>query len=164
MYPGYLPYGYLFLAGDGEQLDALRAAQDVQRAAGLKEAREVTPSEIEEINPAIRTDGLVGGIFCPTDGFIRPMEILRGYVEGAKRLGVRFEYGVECTDFELDGSGRISTVRTSGGDVAAGEVVNAAGAGRRRWRGRLVWISPSNRSAGRRPLRTPSISCPKKCL
>ena len=123
----------------------------------------MTPSEIEEINPAIRTDGLVGGIFCPTDGFIRPMEILRGYVEGAKRLGVRFEYGVECTDFELDGSGRISTVRTSGGDVAAGEVVNAAGAGRRRWRGRLVWISPSNRSAGRRPLRTPSISCPKKC-
>jgi sarcosine oxidase, subunit beta len=138
VYPGYLPYGYLFLAGDGEQLDALRAAQDVQRAAGLKEAREVTPSEIEEINPAIRTDGLVGGIFCPTDGFIRPMEILRGYVEGAARLGVHFEYSVECAGFELDGSGRISTVRTSGGDVAAGEVVNAAGA----------WAAPVAREAG----------------
>ncbi|MDF2975151.1 MAG: hypothetical protein K0R61_5601 [Microvirga sp.] len=138
VHPGYLPYGYLFLASDGEQLDALRAAQDVQRAAGLKEAREVTPSEIEEINPAIRTDGLVGGIFCPTDGFIRPMEILRGYVEGAARLGVRFEYGVEGADYELDRSGRISTVRTSGGDVAAGEVVNAAGA----------WAAPVAREAG----------------
>jgi sarcosine oxidase, subunit beta len=136
--PGYRPYGYLFLAGDGEQLDALRAAQDVQRAAGLEDASEVTPSEIEEINPAIRTDGLVGGIFCPTDGFIRPMEILRGYVEGAARLGVRFEYGVECAGFELDGVGRISTVLTSGGDVGAGEVVNAAGA----------WAAPVAREAG----------------
>ena len=126
--PGYRPCGYLFLAGDEAQLDALRAAQDIQRAAGLEEAREVTASEIEEINPEIGTGGLVGGVFCPTDGFIRPMWILGGYVEGAERLGVRFEYGVECTGFELDGSGRITAVRTSGGDVACGSVVNAAGA------------------------------------
>ena len=122
----------------------------------------MTPSEIEEINPAIRTDGLVGGIFCPTDGFIRPMEILRGYVEGAKRLGVRFEYGVECADFELDGSGRISTVRTSGGDVAGGGRERCGGVGGAGGAG--GWSGPSKRSAGRRPLRTPSISCPKKCL
>jgi sarcosine oxidase subunit beta len=126
--PGYRPCGYLFLAGDEAQLGALRDTQAIQKAAGLEKAREVTPSEIEEINPAIRTDGLVGGVFCPTDGFIRPMWILGGYVEGAARLGVRFEYGVECTGFELDGSGRIAAVRTSDGDVACGSVVNAAGA------------------------------------
>jgi sarcosine oxidase subunit beta len=126
--PGYRPCGYLFLASDEAQLDALRGAQGVQRAAGLEEAREVTPSDIEDINPAIRADDLVGGVFCPTDGFIRPMQILRGYVEGTERLGVRFEYGVECAGFEFDGSGRISAVRTSGGDVAVGSVVNAAGA------------------------------------
>jgi sarcosine oxidase, subunit beta len=60
------------------------------------------------------------------------------YVEGAARLGVHFEYGVECAGFELDGSGRISTLRTSGGDVGAGEVVNAAGA----------WAAPVARKAG----------------
>ena len=125
--PGYRPCGYLFLAGDEAQLDALREAQNVQRAAGLDEAREVGPSEIEEINPAINADGIIGGVYGPSDGFIRPMEILGGYLEGAGRLGVRFEYGVECGGFELDGQGRISTVRTSGGDVAAGSVVNAAG-------------------------------------
>jgi glycine/D-amino acid oxidase-like deaminating enzyme len=124
---GYRPCGYLFVASDEAQLDALRAAQGIQKAAGLEEARTVTPSDIEDINPAIRADGLVGGVFCPTDGFIRPMRILRGYIEGAERSGVRFEYGVEHTGFELDGSDRITTVRTSGGDVAAGSVVNAAG-------------------------------------
>jgi sarcosine oxidase subunit beta len=126
--PGYRPCGYLFLTGDEAQLGALRDAQEVQRAAGLGEARVVAPSEIGEINPAIQTEGLVGGVFCPTDGFIRPMRILDGYVEGAGRLGVRFEYGEECVGFEMDGKGRIAAVRTSGGDVAAGSVVNAAGA------------------------------------
>ncbi len=126
--PGYRPCGYLFLTGDEAQLGALRAAQGIQRAAGLGEARVVAPAVIEEINPAVPAAGLAGGVFCPTDGFIRPMRILRGYAEGAERLGVRFEYGVECTGFELDGGGRISAVRTSGGDVAAGSVVNAAGA------------------------------------
>ncbi len=134
--PGYRPCGYLFLAGDGAQLDALRAAQEVQRAAGLEGTRAVEPSDIEDINPAIPADGLAGGVFCPTDGFIRPVEILRGYVEGAERLGVRFEYGVECTGFE--GKGGISAVHTSGNQIAAGSVVNAAGA----------WAAPLAREAG----------------
>jgi sarcosine oxidase, subunit beta len=124
--PGYRPCGYLFLAGDEAQLEALRGARDVQRAAGLAQTREVTPSEAVEINPAIRAEGIVAGSFCPTDGFIRPMQILRGYAEGARRLGVRF--GVEQTGFRMDGSNRIVAVRTSGGEVGAGSVVNAAGA------------------------------------
>ena len=126
--PGYRPCGYLFLAGDEAQLDALRAAQKVQRAAGLEEACTVTPMDIEEINPGVRADELAGGVYCPTDGFILPMRILRGYVEGAARLGVRFEYGVEQVGFRTDGEDRICAVRTSGGDVGAGSVVNAAGA------------------------------------
>jgi sarcosine oxidase subunit beta len=125
---GYRPCGYLFLAGGEAQLEVLRGAQHVQKTAGLEEAREVTPSEVEDINPAIRADGLAGGVFCPTDGFIRPMQILRGYVEGAVRLGVRFEYGIEQRGLRMDGLDRIAAVRTSGGDVAAGSVVNAAGA------------------------------------
>jgi glycine/D-amino acid oxidase-like deaminating enzyme len=136
--PGYRPCGYLFLASDEAQLGALRAARAIQKAAGLEEARVVTPAEIEDLNPAIPADGLAGGAFCPTDGFIRPMRILEGYIEGAGRLGVRFEYGVRCTGFELDGTGRISAVRTPGGDVAAGAVVNAAGA----------WAAPLVREAG----------------
>jgi sarcosine oxidase, subunit beta len=126
--PGYRPCGYLFLADNEEQMEALLDAQEVQREVGLDEVRVVGPSEVEEINAAVEVEGLAGGVFCPTDGFIRPMQILRGYVEGAVRLGVRFERGVECTGFRMDGAGRVLAVRTSGGDVAAGSVVNAAGA------------------------------------
>jgi glycine/D-amino acid oxidase-like deaminating enzyme len=136
--PGYRQCGYLFLAGDEAQLEALRGAQRIQKAAGLQEAREVTLPEIEELNPWVWADGLVGGVYCPTDGFIRPLGILGGYVAYAERLGVRFEYGVELVGFRVSREGRISAVRTSGGDVGAGSVVNAAGA----------WAAPVAREAG----------------
>ena len=136
--PGYRPCGYLFLADDEAQFAALREAREIQTEAGLGEAREVGPSDVKGINPAVSAAGLVGGVFCRTDGFIQPMEILRGYVEAAERLGVGFEYGAGCEGFEFDGPGRISAVRTRSGDVAVGSVVNAAGA----------WAAPVAREAG----------------
>jgi len=125
--PGYQPCGYLFLADEPATLEALLAAQAVQHAAGTNGPRPVTAEEAREINPAICTDGIAGGTWCPCDGFIKPLEMLRGYTEAARRLGVRFEHGVAATGFGMDG-GRITSLRTSGGDVAAGAVVNAAGA------------------------------------
>lgn len=124
---GYQPHGYLFLADDAAMMDGLLAAQAVQHAAGATQPRPVTPDEAREINPAIRTDGVVGGTWCPTDGFIRPLEILRGYTEAARRLGVRFDHGVSVEGFRT-GGGRITAVRTSAGEIACGAVVNAAGA------------------------------------
>jgi sarcosine oxidase subunit beta len=124
--PGYRPCGYLFVADDEAHLGALREALEIQEAAGFEEAREVGPAEIAGINPAVEAGGLAGGVYGPTDGFIRPTELLRGYVEGAQRLGVEFEYGVACEGFELGGEG-ISAVRTRDSEVATGAVVNAAG-------------------------------------
>ena len=92
--PGYHPCGYLFLAGDEAQLEALRGARKIQETAGLEEAREVTRSEIEAIYPWVRADGLVGGVYYPTDGFILLMEILRVYVEKAGWHGFRLYYSM----------------------------------------------------------------------
>lgn len=124
--PGYRPCGYLFLADSPESLATLLEARAVQHAAGV-DARAVTPDEAREVNPAISTDGVAGGTWCATDGFIRPLEMLRGYTEGARRLGVRFDYGAPVESVEREGD-RIAAVRTPAGRVAAGAVVNAAGA------------------------------------
>lgn len=134
---GYRPHGYLFLADDGETLDGLVAAQATQHAAGATQPRPVTPEEARDINPAISTDGLAGGTWCPIDGFIRPLEILRGYTEAAERLGVRFEHGRTAEGMAMDG-GRVAAVRTARGEIACGAVVNAAGA----------WAAPVARMAG----------------
>lgn len=133
---GYRPHGYLFLAGDAETMEGLLAAQAMQHAAGVREPRPVTPAEALDINPAISVDGVVGGTWCPIDGFIRPLQILRGYTEAAQRLGVRFEHGRAAEGFRMDG-GRITAVHTSQGEIAAGAVVNAAGA----WAGEVARLA-----------------------
>jgi sarcosine oxidase subunit beta len=130
---GYRQCGYLFLVERQETLDALLDAQAMQRSLGVTEARPVTVDEAREVNPAISVDGLVGGVHCPTDGFIRPLQMLAGYAEGARRMGVRFEHGAAVHGFGMD-AGRIVSVRTERGEVAAGAVVNAAGA----WAGRVA--------------------------
>jgi sarcosine oxidase subunit beta len=134
--PGYRPCGYLFLAEREDTLAALLDAQAMQHALGATEPRRVSVEEAREVNPAISVDGLVGGVHCPTDGFIRPLQMLAGYAEGARRMGVRFEYGTAVQGFRIDGS-RVVSVRTSRSEVAAGAVVNAAGA----WAGAVATMA-----------------------
>jgi sarcosine oxidase subunit beta len=122
-----------------KDLDALRAALEVQHAEGLSEAALVDAGEIARLNPwAGEIPGLLGGLFCPTDGFVLPMGILEGYLAAASRLGARIEYGVTVTSIVRDGdatdpretarSGRIIRIETTQGPIAVGTLVNAAGA------------------------------------
>lgn len=97
---GYRPYGYLFMARTQNELDELLTAQKVQHACGLREARTISADEIRELNPAVHDDSLIGGTFCPTDGFIVANQIMRGYAEGAKRLGVRFDFNTTVKAFD----------------------------------------------------------------
>jgi sarcosine oxidase subunit beta len=136
--PGFRQCGYLFVARSEEELDALHAAQAVQHECGLAEARRVTAEDVGRFNPAVELEGVRGGVFCPTDGFIRPLEILRGYTEAAARLGVRFEYGVSLEGVREVRREGAWTLLTTGGEVSAGLVVNAAGA----------WAAPVGRMCG----------------
>lgn len=126
--PGYVLAGYLWLASTQAEMDALRWAQRIQHAEGLTEAVEVSPEEVGKLSPAVRLEGILGGAFCPTDGFIRPVAILEGYRAAAERLGVRFEWGTEVSALRLREDGRISHLESSRGPVEVESVVNAAGA------------------------------------
>jgi glycine/D-amino acid oxidase-like deaminating enzyme len=124
--PGYAKVGYLWLAASDREMEALRAAQLVQREEGLREAVEVSEEDVARLNPAVRRDGVMGGAFCPTDGFVRPLAVLQGYVDASHRMGVRFEWGTQVTGVEKS-AGRITGVHTSKGLLPAEAVVNAAG-------------------------------------
>lgn len=135
--PGYVPVGYLWIASSTATMDTLRHALLVQQAEGLADAREIGVEEIRQLNPAISLAGVVGGTWCPTDGFIRPMEILRGYLAAAQRLGVTVEWGIDVKEIIVAG-GRVTALVTSRGSIAVDSVVNAAGA----WAGTLNRAAP----------------------
>jgi sarcosine oxidase subunit beta len=124
--PGYEPVGYLWIAGSDNELIGLRAGVAVQRSAGLEESREVSAKEIAELNPCVSLDGVIGGTFCPTDGYIRPLKILEAYLTAAQARGVKVEWNSPCVGLELTG-GRARSVKTRKGSHDADVVVNAAG-------------------------------------
>lgn len=125
---GYRPCGYLWVARAAQELEALRSAQRVQHEAGLIEARMVEPRDIREINPAVSLEGVLGGSFCPSDGFLRPLDLLRGYLEGARRTGVRVRFDAEVRELRRGSSGLVEAVVLPDEEIACGTVVNAAGA------------------------------------
>ena len=119
---GYRPYGYLFLAKSEAALHALRTANELQHANDAPEPQLIDGDEARRINPAIEDEGVIGAAYGPRDGFIRAMQILNGYTEGAKRLGVRFEYGVNVAKLRIENDRVIAAA-----DIEADVFVNAAG-------------------------------------
>ena len=135
--PEYNRVGYLFLADDDATLDVFRAARDVQHAAGLTEARELTVDEASHISPHAVMDGVKGAAWCPTDGTIRPLQLLRGYLDAAQRGGVRVQWNAPVVGMERTATGRITHVDVAGERIAVDQVVNAAGA----WSARIASLA-----------------------
>lgn len=129
--PGYTPAGYLFLTETEAQRARLRSAMAIQRAAGHSAAGELERDEVLRRNPWLAPEGLQGAVFSPVDGFLRPLEIRRGYRRAARARGVvELEAAAQAVRTK---DGRIVEVRTAAEAISCGQVVNAAGA----WAGRL---------------------------
>ena len=123
---GYEPHGYLWLARTAAELETLRQANGMQRECGLAEARILDSAEIARVNPAVRGE-FAGGAYCPTDGFIRALRILDGYLSGARKRGARLRTGVAVEGFRLE-RGKVTALRVAGEEIPCGTVVIASGA------------------------------------
>lgn len=130
---GFQPVGYLWLASSGVELDELRAGLELQHSEGLGESCEVTADQCRALVPALAADSLTGGVWSPTDGYIRPLGILGGYLAAAERQGVTVRWDTRVEGLECDSTGRILAVHTGAGPILADHVVNAAGA----WAGQV---------------------------
>jgi glycine/D-amino acid oxidase-like deaminating enzyme len=123
---GYRPQGYLFAATKQSHLDYLRANFEKQTALGLTTVRLLSASEIKSMLPLVRSDDILGGSFCSTDGFVDPYSAMNGFMASAVEKGATLWKKTEVTQISLDEKG-ISGVDTSRGHVATRTVVNAAG-------------------------------------
>jgi sarcosine oxidase subunit beta len=134
---GYRNQGYLFVATGDSHLAYLRANFARQKALGLEAVRMLATEEIATMLPQLRTDDVVGGSFCSTDGFVDPYSAMTGFMTRAIEQGARLWKKTEVTGIARD-QGGVCGVETSQGHVAARTVVNAAGA----------WAAPIAQLAG----------------
>lgn len=117
--------GYLFLLDSPEEEATFRRNLSLQQSMGVP-SRWVTPDEIHELNPYVLLDGVVGGTFCPEDGWADTYNSTIGFARTARDLGVEIIEGAEVTGIGV-ANGRVTGVVTSEGTIATPRVVIASG-------------------------------------
>src|SRR5438445_378693 len=123
---GYRPQGYLFCATNHKHMAYLRTNYEKQVALGLKDVRLITTDEIREMFSQLRSDDIVGGSFCSTDGFVDPYSAMIGFMTWAADHGAKLWKNTLVTGIQRDARG-IAEVVTTQATVATRKVVNAAG-------------------------------------
>ena len=107
---GFRRNGYLFLLNRENEAGLLRRA-DFQEAHGVALER-LGVGDLASRYPEMATDGLTGAVFGVQDGFLDPYQVMRGFTEKARELGVRFV------------PEEVLAIRTSGGAVQGVESLN----------------------------------------
>ena len=77
--------------------------------------------------PQLRSDDILGGSFCSTDGFVDPHSVMTGFMLRAIDQGARLVRNAEVTGYRARRR-RYLRRRTSSEHIATRTVVNAAGA------------------------------------
>jgi sarcosine oxidase, subunit beta len=124
----YRAHGYLFCATNEKHLAYLKANRERQNALGVTNVEWVAADDIVKMVPQLRVDDILGGTFCPTDGFVDPHSVMMGFMLNAREQGVRLWLDTAVTGIDLENGTRIKGVQTSRGFVSTPVVVNAAGA------------------------------------
>jgi len=123
---GYKPHGYLFMATNERHMNYLRKNGVRQKALGLENIELLSPDAIRKVLPQLRSDDIIGGSFCPTDGFVDPESVMTGFMARAIERGAELWRGTDVIGIYSDHS-TVSGVLTSNGGVSSPVVVNAAG-------------------------------------
>jgi glycine/D-amino acid oxidase-like deaminating enzyme len=122
---GFVNSGYLIVAGEGEVAGRLKANLDMQAGVGA-ETFEIDKAEAKRLHPDIKLDDVALIGYEPKSGYADPYLTTSGFITAARRLGV--ELRTECEALEvLTEAGRVTGLRTSQGDIQAGQVLLAVG-------------------------------------
>ena len=111
----YRAHGYLFCATNERHLEYLKSNRERQIAMGVKNVELVSREDIAKFVPQLRIDDIVGGTFCPTDGFVDPHSVMMGFMLKARERGVRLWLDTAVTGIEVK-SGTSGTAGVSPAD------------------------------------------------
>lgn len=117
--------GYLFVYSKPEHEKVLADAVAVQNRWDVP-TRLIDAEQISTLVPGVSVEGVLGGCFGPTDGYIDPRAVVTAFGRAAARAGARFEFA-SVTAIESSDS-RATAVLAGDRRFEAGTVVNAAGA------------------------------------
>jgi sarcosine oxidase subunit beta len=146
---GLRQVGYLFLCRTKTALAAVESSRDLQNRLGGS-AEMVSAGRAAQLNPFIDSSVLLGASFSPRDGYAQPGQVVQGYADAARSLGVAFTEHTEVTAIDSH-DGMVTAVHTSHGVLGTDSVICTAGAWSQRigeMAGVLLPVVPVRRQIG----------------
>src|SRR5215472_19094785 len=131
----YVRSGGLILAEDETEYRLLKEFAVRQAAHVPVEFWEA--ADVRRAEPALNPQRILGGTYCPLDGYANPMLVALALARGAAARGAEVRPHTEVIGVETE-HGRVTGVTTASGALHAPIVVNAAG----------VWSPAIGRLAG----------------
>ncbi|WP_159964247.1 GcvT family protein [Profundibacterium mesophilum] len=99
---GFAVVGNLRMAQSDARMDEFRLYAATAETVGVP-FEWMTPSQIRERWPLLRTEDLEGAIFHPTDGYINPADVTMALAKGARQRGVTIERRWQVDGYEWAG-------------------------------------------------------------
>ena len=121
---GFRRVSNIRLARTRDRMDEFLFYKGVAETIGV-EVEVLTPAGVKELWPLCETDGLLGAIRHPADGYIQPADLTQAFARGARSLGAEINRDTLVTAIERDGGEWL--VRTDKGDVRAEHIVSCSG-------------------------------------
>ncbi len=101
--PGFYVVGNLRMAQTDARMDEYMLYSSVAETAGVYHEF-LTPKEIAERWPLVRTEDLKGALFHPQDGYINPADVTQAMAKGARQFGCTIERRIQVNGYRWTGS------------------------------------------------------------
>ena len=129
---GFTQNGLLMLAQSSQSMSASIEEMELVAARGVNGSR-LSASQAQILEPAIRKDTIVGGVYFPDEAHVEPLATVQHLMDLACKQGTQVQPKTEVLDF-IRRNGSIESVLTTRGEIQAEKIVLAAGS----WSGRLA--------------------------
>lgn len=122
---GFSRVSNIRLATTADRLDEYHYYAGVAKTIGV-EVKFLTPAEVKEIWPLCNTDGIIGAIQHPEDGYIQPADLTQALAKGARQRGATIYRNTTVTGITQLPSGEW-LVSTDQGDITCEHVISCSG-------------------------------------
>jgi dimethylglycine dehydrogenase len=127
---GFSQVSNIRLACSPDRMDEYRYYAGIARTIGV-DVRFLTPGEVKEIWPLCVTDGVLGAIQHPDDGYIQPADLTQALARGARMRGAEIHRNTAVTSIAQMPGGEWR-VGTPEGSITCEHLVCATGSFARR--------------------------------
>ena len=122
---GFKKVSNIRLARTKDRWDEFMYYAGIAETIGIK-VNMLTPEQLKEIWPLCNTDGILGAIQHPDDGYIQPADLTQAFAKGARARGAEIYRNTSVTAIEQLPSGEW-LVKTDQGDITCEHIVSCSG-------------------------------------